>query len=312
MVNNETVMNWQEIEVFLAVADELHFGRAAGRLHLSQARVSQTIQKLERRVGSQLFDRTTRRVSLTPIGRRLLLDLQPAHQAIHHAFARAQAAGRGITGSLRVGFLGPLAGRVVLEVMAAIHTSHPDLEIHVSETQIADPCRPLRDGEVDLVLTQLPVSEPGISTGPVVLSEPRVLAVSAGHPYARRASVGLEDLAGDQTFRPIGEPSTDWLDNYLPWATPAGQPIRRGPAIGTFQELLALVAADQGICPVAAHNIRYHPRPDVAFIPFTDAPPFEFGLAWHSSAQTTRVRTFVETTNRLVTEWGGPAVAAQR
>lgn len=308
MPNNGTV-NWQEIEVFLAVADELHFGRAARRLHLSQARVSQTVRTLERRVGSALFDRTTRRVSLTPIGRRLLDDLRPAHEAVHAAFAHAQAAGRGVTGILRVGFLGPVAGRVVLDVMGAMDA---DLEIHLSETQIADPCRPLRDGEVDVALTQLPVREPGISTGPVVLSERRVLAVSARHPLARRASVRLEDLARDRTFLPTGKPPADWLDSYLPWSTPEGRPIERGAAVGTFQELLALVAAGRGICPVAAHNVRYHPRPDIAFVPIADAPPLEFGLAWPTSARTARVRTFVETTERLVTEWGGPAAAAER
>jgi DNA-binding transcriptional LysR family regulator len=312
VLNNEVMIDWQEVEVFLAVADELHFGRAAQRLRLSQARVSQTVRKLERRVGSPLFDRTTRRVSLTAIGQRLLADLQPAHQAVHDAFARARAAGRGTTGVLRVGFFGPVAGRVVLDVMTAVRADHPDLEIHLSETHVADPCRPLRDGDVDLVLTQLPVNEPGISTGPVVLAEPRVLAVSASHPFARRTEVSLEDLARDRTFRPVGAPSTDWLDHYLPWSTPAGHPIERGAAVATFQELLALVAAGHGICPVAAHNVRYHPRPDVAFVPLTDAPPFEFGLAWRTSELTSRVRAFVETTNRLVTDWGGPVATAER
>jgi DNA-binding transcriptional LysR family regulator len=306
------MVDWQEIEAFLAVADELHFGRAAQRLRLSQARVSQTIRKLERRVGSPLFDRTTRRVALTPIGERLLDDLRPAHHAVHEALARAQAAGRGTTGVLQVGFLGPVAGRVVLEVATAIRASHPGLEIRLRETHIDDPCRPLRDGEVNLLLTQLPVAEPGIDTGPVVLSEPRVLAVSTGHPLARRAAVHLGDLAGDHTFRPAGTPPADWLASYLPWSTPDGRPIERGPAVATFQELLALVAAGQGICPVAAHNVRYHPRPDVVFIPFTDAPPFEFGLAWRSSERTGRVHAFIETTSRLVTGWGGPAAAAER
>jgi DNA-binding transcriptional LysR family regulator len=305
-------MDWQEIEAFLAVADELHFGRAAQRLHLSPARVSQTIKKFERRVGSPLFDRTTRRVGLTPIGRRLLDDLIPAHQAIRDGIARAQSAGRGITGVLRVGFLGPVAGRVVLDVMDALRSSHPDLEIQVRETQIDDPCRPLRDDEVDLLLTQLPVDEPGMTAGPVVLSEPRVLAVSSRHPYAAKKSVGLEDLGSDRTFRPAGTPPPAWLNSYLPWSTPGDRPIERGPAVSTFQELLALVAAGQGICPVAAHNVRYHPRPDIAFVPLVDAPPFEFGLVWRTSGHTGRVRTFVETTGRLVGEWGGPVAAARR
>jgi DNA-binding transcriptional LysR family regulator len=213
---------------------------------------------------------------------------------------------------LGVGFLGPLAGRVVLDVLDELRSTHPDLEIRIHETQIADPCRPLREHQIDLLLTQFPVTETGVTIGPVVLREPRVLAVSTKHPLSRRDSVSLEDLASTPTFRPAGSPSPDWLDNYLPWATPSGRPIERGPAVSTFQELLALVAADQGICPVAAHNIRYHPRPDVAFVPFTDAPPFEFGLLWRSNTETARIRIFVETTSRLVDRRGGPAAAAVR
>jgi DNA-binding transcriptional LysR family regulator len=82
--------------------------------------------------------------------------------------------------------------------------------------------------------------------------------------------------------------------------------------VHTFQELLTLVAAGQGTCTVAAHNVRYHPRPDVAFVPIADAPPFEFGLVWRASSETARVRAFAETTGRLVDEWGGPAATAAR
>lgn len=303
-------MDWQEIEAFLAVADELHFGRAAVRLNLSQARVSQMIKKLERRVGAPLFDRTTRRVSLTLIGEQLLVDLRPAHRSVLDSIARAQAAGRGITGVLDVGFLGPLAGRVLLDVLDTFRTTHPDVEVRLRTTEVADPCRPLRDGEVDLLLTQLPVTEPGITTGPVVIVEPRVLAVSARHPLARRDSVRMEDLAADRILLPAGSPPQQWLDSAQPWTTPAGRPIGRGPAVHTFQELLTLVAAGQGTCTVAAHNIRYHPRPDVAFVPITDAPPFEFGLVWRASSETGRVRAFAETAGRLVDDWGGPAATA--
>jgi DNA-binding transcriptional LysR family regulator len=305
-------MDWQEIEAFLAVADELHFGRAAERMGLSQARVSQMIKKLERRVGALLFDRTTRRVSLTPIGQRLLADLAPAHQSVLDSISRAQAAGRGIDGVLNVGFLGPLAGRVLLDILDTLQSTHPALEIHLHATEVDDPCRPLRDNELDLLLTQLPVTEAGITTGPVVIVEARVLAVSVRHPLAREDTVSLEDLAADRILRPAGSPPQQWIDNAQPWTTPSGRPIDRGPAVRTFQELMTLVAAGKGICTVAAHNTRYHPRTDVAFIPMTDAPPFEFGLVWRTSAETTRVRTFAETTSRLVSDWGGPAATASR
>lgn len=308
---NEGVMDWQEIEAFLAIADELHFGRAAQRLGLSQARVSQMIRKLERRVGASLFDRTTRRVSLTPIGQGLLADLRPAHQSVLDSIARAQAAGRGTTGVLDVGFLGPLAGRVLLDILNTLESTHPELEVHLRATEVDDPCRPLRNDEVDLLLTQLPVTEPGITTGPVVIVEPRVLAVPARHPLARKDTASLEDLATDQIFRPAGAPP-EWLDAAQPWVTPSGRPIERGSAVRTFQELMTLIAAGQGICTVAQHNTRYHPRTDVTFIPMPDAPPFEFGLVWRTSGETSRVRAFAETTGRLVDDWGGPAAVATR
>ncbi len=305
-------MDWQEIEAFLAVADELHFGRAAERLSLSQARVSQMIKKLERRVGAPLFDRTTRRVSLTPIGQRLLTDLRPAHQSVLDSLARAKAAGRGITGVLDVGFLGPLAGRVLLDILEALAASQPELELRLHATEVDDPCRPLRDNEIDVLLTQQPVTEPGLTNGPVVIVEGRVLAVSTRHPLAGNETVSMEDLATERILLPGGSAPQEWVANAQPWTTPSGQPIGRGPSVRTFQELMTLIAAGQGSCTLAAHNTRYHPRTDVAFIPIPDAPPFEFGLVWRANAETARVRDFASNTRRLVEEWGGPTAMADR
>jgi hypothetical protein len=88
----EVVVEWRDIEIFLTLAEELHFGRTAERLHVSTARVSQTIRKLERRIGAALFDRTSRQVALTLIGRRLEADLRPAYQQIREGIDRAIAA----------------------------------------------------------------------------------------------------------------------------------------------------------------------------------------------------------------------------
>ena len=87
-------MEQRDIEIFLTLAEELHFGRTAERLHVSTARVSQTIKKLERRIGAALFERTSRQVALTPIGRRLDDDLRPAYQQIREGIDRAIASGR--------------------------------------------------------------------------------------------------------------------------------------------------------------------------------------------------------------------------
>jgi len=210
-----------------------------------------------------------------------------------------------------VGFMGPVAGELVINVRTAFRVAYPGCEVEIHETQIADPCRPLREGDVDVLLTQLPVKEPGLAQGAVAIREAKVLAVSSRHPFARLKSVSLEDLARDRTFRPAGTPSEDWLLSYLPAHTPSGRIIERGASVTTFQELLTLIAAGEGICPVAAHNLRYHPRPDVSYVAFRDSPPFEFGPVWRVTSETVRVAAFVRAIADVVQARGGPeAVAA--
>lgn len=99
-------MELRDIEIFLTLAEELHFGRTAERLHVSQARVSQAIAKQERRLGVVLFDRTSRRVALTPVGRRLREDLQQAVDLLREGLARAEAAGARTRRTLRLGVFG--------------------------------------------------------------------------------------------------------------------------------------------------------------------------------------------------------------
>jgi DNA-binding transcriptional LysR family regulator len=303
-------MDRYEIDTFLTLADELHFGRTAERLGISQARVSQTIRALERRIGAPLFERTTRRVLLTPIGKQLRDDIEPAHHQIRDAVTRATAAARGVDGVLRTAFMGPIAGELLVNVRARFRVEHSGCEVELRETQIADPCRPVRDGEVDLALTQLPVNEPGLAQGPVAIREPKVLAVSSRHPFARRESVSLEDLARDRSFRPAGTPPQDWLQSHMPTQTPSGHAIERATGVTTFEELLTLIAAGEGICPVAAHNERYHARPDIRYIPFRDSPPFEFGPVWRTAGETVILAAFVRAIDDLVRSKGGPEAIA--
>ena len=103
-------MELRDIEIFLTLAEELHFGRTATRLHVSQARISQAISQQERRLGALLFDRTNRRVvRLTPVGRQLRDDLRPVYAGLRDSLERARLAAQGVTAVLRVGML-PING----------------------------------------------------------------------------------------------------------------------------------------------------------------------------------------------------------
>lgn len=302
------VVERRDIEIFLTLADELHFGRTAERLHVSTSRVSQTIKKMERRIGAALFERTSRRVALTPIGRRLEADLRPAYEQIVLGIDRAITAGRGIDGVLRVGFIGTVVGRFLHRVGATFHGRYPACEVEVLEVRYSDFLTMLRADEVDMVLVPVKVAEPDIACGDVLFREPSVLAVSARHGFARRASVSLEDLARDKVLRPRSVP--DYMDESLvPRRTPGGRPIERGPEFSTVQEMLSLIGAGMGMFPVPAHASTYDTRPDIAYVPIRDGLPRERRLIWRAAAETNRIRAFTEAARDVVTASPDPLAA---
>lgn len=298
-------MERRDIEIFLTLAEELHFGRTAARLHVTTARVSQTIRKLERRIGAALFDRTSRRVALTPIGHRLDQDLRPAHQQILDGIDRAIAAGRGIDGELRVGFVGTAVGQFLHQVADAFHDLHAACHVQVLEARYSDFLTMLRADEADLILVPVEVAEPDIAVSPVLFQEPTMLAVSARHPFARLGSVSLEDLARDKVLRPRSFPG--YMDEGLvPHRTPGGRPIERGPEFGTIQEMLSLIGADQGMFPVPAHATRFDTRPDIAYVPIRDGLPRERRFIWRTTAETHRIQAFTQVARDLVARSPNP------
>ena len=288
-------MEQRDIEIFLTLADELHFGRAAQRLHVSTARVSQTIKKLERRIGAPLFERTSRRVQPTPIGRRLGDELRPAYQQIHDAIDRATVAARGVHTTLRVGFVGAATGRFVVEVAETFRAQHPDCEVQFHEKQFGAGLGPLRAGEFDMVLATVPVfgaDEADLTASTVLFEEEQLLAVPARHPFARRPSVSFADLARTTLLRTPPVVPDYWDHALVPQHRPDGRPVERGPSFGTVQEMLALVGAGFGSYPVPARAASYHVRSDVAYVPIPDAPRYRWRFFWLSTAETATIRAF--------------------
>jgi len=161
----------RDIEIFLTLAEELHFGRTAERLHVTTARVSQSIRKWERRVGVALFERSSRRVALTPVGRQLRGDIGPAYQQVLAGIERAVTAGREIRGLLRVGFFSAAGGQFVVEVADAFSARYPECGVQIRENQLPDGTAPLlHAGEIDMLLSVLP-GEPDLTASPVLFRE---------------------------------------------------------------------------------------------------------------------------------------------
>lgn len=290
-------MELREIEIFLTLADELHFGRTAERLHVSVSRVSQSIRKAERAIGAPLFERTSRKVELTTVGEVLRAGLRPAYEGIANAVAAASAAARRMSGTLTLGFMGAQAHELK-PVLARFRVRHPGAELRFQEVVFSDPFSALRRGDVDVLTTWLPVEEPDLTVGPVLREEPLRLVVAADHPLAATGTVDVEALADLALPAVRGCAPVSWLAGVLPERTPTGRRIPRGPAVTTYQEVLTLVATGNVVCPVPDEGRRYYPWPGVTYLPLDGVAPVRWALVWRSSGSTPLVRAFVAEAHR--------------
>lgn len=281
-------MERQEIETFLALCEELHFGRTAKRLRVSPARVTQLIQKTERRIGAPLFERGARGVSLTDLGRRFHRELAPAHQTVEAIIQRTAEAAKGINGELRVGFLGTANGRHMVDLARRFEKLHPSAGVRLLlEAEIGGHLRPLREDRVDLLAVTLPVREPGFVVGPVVMRERVLMAVPEGHPIARRGFGTMEDLA-DYPVITGGDKDC----GFVPSHTPSGRPVERVHVVESLQAALALFVSGQGIGPIITQFAQYNQQPGIAYVPLEDGPIVESALIWQAARETELIREF--------------------
>lgn len=214
----------RELEAFLVLADELHFGRTAQRLGLTQSRISQTLRDLERKLGAPLVSRTSRRVTLTPIGERFRVELRQAYGQLADVVDGATTQ---IKGTVRVALMFPnVGGSQFIRVVDAFEASNPDCAVEVIAAPPDDPGRPMRSGDVDLLVTSLLGDPFGSIVVATLGTEPRMLAVASNHPLAQRAEVSTEDLAG-QEVAAIRLLPDDRQESWVPFRTPSGCSIER-------------------------------------------------------------------------------------
>lgn len=282
-----------EIEAFLTLAQELHFGRTAERLYVSTASVSKTIKRLERRVGAPLFDRTSRRVALTAIGCQLYDDLQPAYRDLARCLERAQNAAQGQRATLRIGLM-PFNASEMRPVWEAFHSRHPKLNLRLCFNGFNEAFEPLRREEIDILVAWLPIEEPDLTVGPVISTEPVVMAVAADHELAERDGVTLDVLADHLVPRIAIPPPEYWENARHPFTTPGGLSVPRGPAVATVDDVAMVVSQGDAVCVHPANVTRFAARPDLSYVPLRRAPANVWGTVWRSDREDDRIQAFAD------------------
>ena len=188
-------MTLAQAEAFLILAEELHFGRTAERLILSQARVSRLIASLELEVGGALFERTSRRVRITPLGEHLRNRLSSAIVSLNAGLDETRAMARGVDGRLRIGFTPTTRVESLGRLIAAFEQSHPGCDVTESEVPLVDPYTALRNNEIDVLCNWLAVDESDLTAGPLLELHERVLAVASDSPLATREGVSRSKIS---------------------------------------------------------------------------------------------------------------------
>jgi len=189
-------MELRHLRYFIAVAEELHFGRAAQRLHVSQPPLSQQIRQFENELGVRLFERTTQRVTLTEAGRALLPEVRAVLAQSERAVRAARAAARGEVQRLEVSFVVTLDHGLVSHVIAAFRKRHPKVAIGLTQMTSVEQIVALRDGRIDAGFVRMPLEHRGVECD-LIARDPFVVALPATHRLARRRLVDLRQLAGE-------------------------------------------------------------------------------------------------------------------
>ncbi len=283
----------RQLRTFLAVAAELHFSRAARRLHVSQPALSQQIRALERTLGAALFDRSSRATELTPAG-RVLLDAAP--RVLFEA-ERAQSlvtqAANGAVGLLNVGSVGTALASITPRILRSVRAHFPDLQLEVSQQDTAAQLVALADGNLDVGLVRAADETETVAVEHLV-SEPLLAALPSDHALAGGASIVPEDLA-DEPFvlwpRPLGRAFFDIITRYCLDHGFSPRIVAEGADIETQ---LGLVAAGLGVSLQPSYYANLRP-PGVVFLPLEgEVPQIALQVAWRRADRSPAVAHFVE------------------
>ncbi len=239
-------MDLDQLRAFVTVAEELHFGRAALRLELSQPQVSRRVRALEDGLGVPLFVRTARRTALTDAGARLLEDARDTLAAAERLERRAAAAGRGAAGRVVVGFVWSTLGAHVAPLVAAAAERHPEIELTVCQLRFVEIVPSLRRGDVDLAIVRALFEETEMIES-TLRREPSVLAMSENHPLAGAETVTLADLDNLPMVALERDLAPKAYDAVTASAAELGVRLRIVQQTRSPSEALALVSAGIGV-----------------------------------------------------------------
>ncbi len=286
-------MELRHLRYFVAVAEELNFRRAAGKLRLAQPALSSQIKALETELEVRLFDRTTRSVLLTQAGRVFLGEARDVLAAAEHAGQLVRKARHGLVGTLRVGVIAPAASPWLARVLRHFHQRFPAVQLDLSEITSAEQLQRLRAGELDAGLLRPPVAFPELESR-FVEQTPQNLAAPVGHRLARKSPLQWKDFDGEGLVMIHPSQQHGYYDAFLAACARAGARTHPAQYAQDVQTKMWLISAGFGIAPTTA-ALKEVRRPGLVFRPLPPGlPPIQTVLVWRRDDTSPVVRNFLD------------------
>jgi DNA-binding transcriptional LysR family regulator len=280
------------LECFVALAEELHFGRAAERCHMSQPAMSQQIRRLEQELNVRLAHRTKRVVSLTRAGAVYVVEARKMLRQMDDSADLALRTDRGEAGQLRLGVTAPALFVIYPEIAAIFRQRLPNVGLVVREMTTAEQEHALRRGDLDVGLVHPPLDDPGLAAEEIGRA-PFHIALPVTHPLTRHESLELKDVAREQAVIFPREIAPQLYDTILLLCREAGFSLRIAMEAHPAQSIIALVAAGVGIGFIASETQRID-RAGVTYRPIRGpGPQLSIGVAYHTDEAAPSVRTLL-------------------
>jgi DNA-binding transcriptional LysR family regulator len=288
-----------QLRCFVTVAEELHFGRAAARLNMTQPPLSRQIQVLEHIVDAPLLERTSRSVRLTPAGRSFLPEARRILKLAESASQVARRIAMGKTGSLKLGYTAAAAYGYLPELIAACRARLPEVDFSLKEMVSEDQLEALTSGQIDAGLLRPPIGRPELATRRV-LAEPLLAAIPRKHPLASAATLSIKDFDSQPFVMYSPYESRYFHDLLVALFTHADVLPRYVQHLGQIHSILAMVRAGLGaaIVPAAAASLRIA---DVKLRPLKlrTPAPVELFLVWRRDCENPLLPSLVEIAGEL-------------
>jgi DNA-binding transcriptional LysR family regulator len=301
-------MELRHLRYVVTLAETLHFGRAAERLHLSQPPLSHQIRQLEEELRIKLFHRTKRQVQLTEAGRMFVQEARVILAQAAHAANLASRVNQGEVGQLTIGVAGPADAPIFVQILRAFAQKHPKVRIVLRNMSSQDQTQAISEGRLHVGFVALPIDDASLATE-TVIRQPIMIALPLDHPLAKRHRVPLEALSGEPQIMFARSNGPRFFDAVLAACREAGFSMNIAHEVDNLYTACALVAAGLGVCLVPAGVQDSHSTSSMVLRPVTPALPhidMQIALAYKPNSTSELVPLFVEVVKQVAGKQSRP------